>query len=141
MSLKLDTVNGAIYTLLSTDATLVSMGVTPCVNYAPEDGVSFPYIIWNEISITPDDTFTGRYWNILIQFDCYAQKKETSPTQSAQSVASDIAEALCSAMDGASFTLTGLSHICNRYEFQQSLWEDTVKAARVIVEYKVIVGA
>ena len=137
MSLKLDTVNGAIYTLLAADSTLTTLGVSLYRNYAPE-GATFPYIVWTEISITPDDTFTGRYWSMLIQFDCYAQK---TTTQSAQSIASDMAEALCSAMDGASFTLTGLSHICNRYEFQQSLYEDTIPAARVIVEYRIIVGA
>ena len=137
MSLKLDTINGAIYTLLASDATLTTLGVTLYRNYAPE-GSAFPYIVWTEISITPDDTFTGRYWSILVQFDCYAQK---TALKSAQSIASDMADALDSAMHGASFTLTGLSHICNRYEFQQALWDDEVKASRMIVEYRIIVGA
>ena len=135
MSLKLDTINGAIWTTLNASTGLSGAGKYR--NVAPE-GTAFPYIVWTEISIVPDDTFTGRYWSMLVQFDCYAQK---TTTQSAQSVASDMAEALCSAMDGASFTLTGLSHICNRYEFQQSLWDDEVKAARVTVEYRIIVGA
>ena len=136
MSLDLDNVSTAIYGSLSVDAGLVALGVEIYRNIAPE-AVAMPYIVWNEIVITPDNTFTGNYWNIMYQFDCWAEK---TATRSASSISAAVANALCSAMDGASYTISGYNHICNRYESQQVVYEIEVPAVKNIVEYRVIIG-
>ena len=136
MSLNLDNVSTAIYGSLSTNAGLVALGADVYRNIAPE-AVAMPYIVWNEIIIVPDNTFTGDYWSILYQFDCWGEK---TATQSAQSASAAVANALCAAMDGASYTITGYNHICNRYESQQVVYEMEVPAVKNIVEYRVIIG-
>ena len=137
MTLKLNNIDTAIYSDLSTDAGLVALGVTVHRVFAPQKKV-YPYIVWNEVAITPSNNFTGRYWEIVEQFDCYAQK---TATQAAKSVASDVVDALCAAMDSADYTITGYQHVCNRYEFSQPVWEEEAEAMRVIVQYRIIIGA
>ncbi len=137
MTLKLDSLDEAIYGDLSTDTGLVDLGATVHRVFAPQ-GSSFPYVVWNEVAITPSNTFTGRYWEIVEQFDVYAQKTDT---QAAKSVASDVVNALCAAMDSADYTITGYQHICNRYEFSQPVWEEEIEAMRIIVQYRIIIGA
>lgn len=136
MSLDLDNVSTAIYGSLSVNAGLVALGAEVYRNIAPE-GTAMPYIVWNEIIISPDNTFTGNYWNIIYQFDCWAEK---TATRSAQSFSAAVANALCAAMDGASYTITGYNHICNRYESQQVIYEVDIPAVKNIVEYRVIIG-
>ena len=136
MSLNLDNVSTAIYGSLSVDAGLVALGAEIYRNIAPE-GVAMPYIVWNEIVIVPDNTFNNNYWSILYQFDCWAEK---TTTKSAQALSAQVANALCAAMDGASYTITGYNHICNRYESQQVVYEVDIPAVKNIVEYRVIIG-
>ena len=137
MTLKLDNLDTAIYSDLSTDAGIVATGATVHRVFAKQEQ-AFPYIVWNEVSIVPNNVFTGRYWDILEQFDCYAQK---TATRAAKSIASDVVNALCTAMDSADYTITGYSHICNRYEFSQPVWEEEIEAMKIIVQYRIIIGA
>ncbi len=137
MTLRLDNLDTAIYSSLSTDSGLTDLGATVHRVFAPQ-GSSFPYIVWNEVAITPSNTFTGRYWEVLEQFDVYGKK---TASQAAKSVASDVTDALCAAMDSAVYTITDYSHVCNRFQSAQPVWEEEIEAMRMIVEYRIIIGA